>query len=84
MIVQSGIIAFVIRFHSKAISGPPRLRSATIGPHTQPAFSAVNKQACSIDTFQDIISSDVLVMVKGGMGEEGGGIVFNSHFTLQM
>lgn len=49
--------------------------------HKQPVSGTVNKQACGIDTCQDIISSDVLVMVKDGTG---GKLFANSHFTLPM
>lgn len=50
-------------------------------PYKQPIAGALSKQACSIDTCQDIISSDVLVMVKDGTGDK---LFVNSHFTLPM
>lgn len=45
----------------------------------RPVCGTVNKKACSIDTCQDIISGDVLVMVED---ETGAKLLANSHFTL--
>lgn len=63
------------------ISSGIQFKRATMEACKQPVSGTVNKQACRIDTCQDIISSDVLVMVKD---ETGGKLFANSHFTLPM
>lgn len=50
-------------------------------PLKQPVSGTGNKKACSIDTCQDIIKADVLVVVEY---ETGSKLLANSHFTVPM